>query len=180
MITTDLETARILLRPLSIADAETIFNNWAHDLDVARYMNWNLHQSVKDTVEWLTLEEINIAKETNYTWGFVLKENQGLFGSGGINYNEEFEMFELGYCIMKKYWNLGLTTEAVKAILDFAVQKIGVVTFLGRHAKENPASGKVLEKAGFIFQKEGKFSSFDGRRTFESKEYLFSVNSIIS
>lgn len=176
MNTPIIETARILLRLLKTADAETIYNNWASDPDVARYMNWNLHQSVRDTVEWLTIEEENVLKETNYTWGFVFKENNELIGSGGLNYNEEQKMFELGYNIMKKYWNLGLTTEASKVIIAFAVQNLGVDSFLGRHAKANPASGKVMEKLGFIYQKDGSYSSFDGQRSFECREYTLRIN----
>ncbi|MCL1872889.1 MAG: GNAT family N-acetyltransferase [Clostridiales bacterium] len=178
MLTPTIESTRILLRPLQVEDAETVYSNWASDPYVAKYMNWNLHQSVNDTIEWLSLEEKNIVLETNYTWGFVLKENNVLFGSGGITYNKEYEMFELGYCIMKKYWDLGLTTEAAQAIIDFGIQKLGITSYLGRHAIENPASGKVMSKLGFCYQKDGEFSSFDGTRTYKSREYLFSINPV--
>ncbi|MCL2149609.1 MAG: GNAT family N-acetyltransferase [Dehalococcoidia bacterium] len=177
MITPIIETARLLLRPLKVADATLIYNNWASDPEVAKYMNWSLHQSIDDTIEWLSAEEKDIAAETNYTWGFVLKENQELFGSGGIRYNAEYEMYELGYNIMKKYWNLGLTTEAAWAMIDFATQELGISSFLGRHATENPASGRIMEKLGFSFQREGQYTSFDGARLFNSREYLLSVKS---
>ena len=174
MITPIIETDRIILRPLKVADAEVVYNSWTSDPDVAKYMNWNLHRSVDDTIEWLSAEEKNVLTDTNYTWGFVLKENNNLFGSGGINYNQDYEMFELGYNIMKRYWNRGLTTEAAKAIIGFAVQKLGINFFLGRHAIENQPSGKVLEKLGFRFQRDAMCSSFDGKRTFKSREYLWS------
>ena len=89
MITPILETDRLLLRPLKKEDAETAFRNWTSDPDVARFMSWSLHQSVADTIAWLTIEEDNFYKDTNYTWGFVLKENMELLGSGGFHYNEE-------------------------------------------------------------------------------------------
>ena len=91
MLTPTIESTRILLRPLQVSDAETVYSNWASDPFVAKYMNWNLHQSVNDTIEWLSLEEKNIFLETNYTWGFVLMENSVLFGSGGITYNNEYD-----------------------------------------------------------------------------------------
>jgi ribosomal-protein-alanine N-acetyltransferase len=164
------------LRPLAITDAETIYNNWASDPDVTQFTSWNLHPSVSATIGWLTVEQKNISLETNYTWGFVLKETCELFGSGGINYNEKYQMYELGYCIMKKHWNSGLTTEASKTIIDFAAQKLGIVSLLGRHAAENIASGKIMEKLGFRYQKNGHISSVDGKRTFNSREYLLQIN----
>lgn len=176
MITPNLETNRIMLRPLSINDAAIIFKNWTSDPEVARFMNWNLHQNVEETKEWLTLEEENVKNDNNYTWGFVLKETGELFGSGGIHYYEQYGMFELGYNIMKKYWNQGYTTEASRRILDFAIEELGIKEFLARHAKGNPGSGKVMEKVGFAYQKDGSYSSFDGLRSFESREYILRIN----
>ena len=121
------------------------------------------------------MEQNNIESDTNYTWGFVLLENNELFGSGSINYNEKQKLFELGYNIMKKYWNRGLTTEASKAMIRFAAQKLEIRSFFSGHAKDNPASGRVLEKLGFIYQKDSEYSSFDGRRSFESKEYILQI-----
>ena len=176
MTTSVLKTERLILRPLSIADADTIFESWTSDPKVAKYMNWNLHQRVEDTKEWLRFEEENIGKSTNYTWGFVLKETGELFGSGGINYNSDYEMFELGYNIMQKYWNQGFTTEAAKKIIDFAIKELGIKRLFCRHAKDNIASGKVIEKLGFTYQNNGTYTSLDGKRTFLSKEYLLEIN----
>ena len=50
-------------------------------------MRWDLHEKVEETKEWLKMEEENILREDNYTWGFVLKETNELIGSGGIFFN---------------------------------------------------------------------------------------------
>jgi ribosomal-protein-alanine N-acetyltransferase len=175
MNTPILETKRILLRPLSAADAETIYKNWTSDPEVAEYMRWNLHRSVEETVEWLAAEEAAVDSETNYTWGFVLKENGELFGSGGIVYDELPEMFHLGYNIMKKYWSRGFVTEASKAIIDFASRELGLTSLYAAHAKGNPASGRVMEKLGFIYHNDCSYTSFDGQRTYESREYILNL-----
>jgi len=173
MTTPILETNRILLRPLNTSDAEAVFNNWAADIDATKYMRFNTHQSIADTVKWLSFEEANIASGDSYVWGFVHKETSALFGSGGLLYSKERGMFEPGYIIMEKYRNQGLVTEAAKAIIDFAVKELGQTKLFAIHAKENPASGKVMEKTGFVYQRDGKYSSFDGKRIFESREYIF-------
>ena len=48
MTTPIIESQRILLRPLSVEDAETIFRNWTSDEEVAKYMRWDLHETVEE------------------------------------------------------------------------------------------------------------------------------------
>jgi ribosomal-protein-alanine N-acetyltransferase len=175
MFTPTLETARLILRPLTVADAEAIFSTWASDPDVTRYMSYSTHSSVNVTVEWLTMEEQSASKDTHYNWGFVLKETGVLIGSGGIYYTESREAYDLGYNIAKPYWGRGLTTEASRGMLDFAVQTLNVREFTAHHAKDNLASGKVLEKLGFVYQKDGQYTKIDGTQTFESREYRLCV-----
>lgn len=175
MITPTLETKRLILRPLSVKDAEVIFEHWTHDERVAKYMNWNLHKTVEETREWLLMEEENCKNDINYTFAFVRKGTQELIGSGGINFNQDYGKFEVGYNIMFRYWNQGYTTEAIRTILDFAKNELGIHIFFARHAKANPASGKVMKKIGFQYQKDATYTSFDGTRSFESKEYLLEI-----
>lgn len=175
MKTPILETERIILRPLYVSDAECIYKNWASDPDVAKYMIWELHHNVEDTKEWLKMEERNQDSDVVYTWGFVLKDTGELFGSGGVGYKDEYGMFEIGYNIMKKYWNRGLTSEASKVIIDFTLIQLGEKQILGRHAKGNIYSGKIMEKLGFVYQKDGTYSRLSGNEVFESKEYLLQV-----
>lgn len=52
-----METERLILRPLAVSDAETVFTNWISDPDVAEFMRWELHKSVFETQEWLASEE---------------------------------------------------------------------------------------------------------------------------
>lgn len=168
-----LETDRLILRPLMLEDAEIVFKNWTSDPAVAKYMRWNLHNTVEDTKEWLALEEINIESERVYTWGFVLKENGTLIGSGGLVLKEKEDLYELGYNLMKKYWNQGIATEAAKGIVQFAINELNVNKLFACHAKENPASGEVMKKVGFTYTKDGSYTSFDGKRTFITSEYQF-------
>lgn len=170
-----LETARVILRPLKISDAAAAYNNWASDPDVARYMRWSTHRSMGETVVWLASEEAAMERGDQYGWGFVLKENMELFGCGGLVYSKELGMYEMGYNIMKKYWNMGLTSEAARAIVTFAAKDMRVPALFAIHAKENVASGKVLQKLGFIYQNDGEYSSFDGKETFPCREYLLTT-----
>jgi len=176
MITPMLETERLLLRPAAITDAEAIYKNWASDSDVVKYMRWNVHKSIDETIAWLTFTEANVSNESVYDWLYVIKETNEPIGSGGVFYNETRDMFEIGYCLMKRYWGVGLATEAATAMMTFTVNILNKKALFACHAKENPISGRVLEKLGFVYSSDGEYSSFDGERVFESCEYLYQNN----
>lgn len=175
MKTPVLETKRVILRPLSSEDAQDIYDRWTSDDRVSKYVRWCTHSSVEDTRGWLKMVEENVKSDTSYDWGFFLKDGDYIFGSGGIFYKEDEKCFEVGYNIMHKCWNQGYTTEIVKAILEFATKELGIKEFVAWHAVENPASGKVLEKCGFVYEKDGVATKFDGVTTLESKGYRLKV-----
>ena len=176
MITPTLEAERILLRPAKISDAEAIYNNWTSDPDVAKFMRWNVHGSVDETIAWLTSAKANVSDENSYDWIFILKETNEPIGSGGVFYSETYDMFEIGYGIMKRYWGMGLATEAATTMLIFAVDKLNQTKLVACPANENPASARVLEKLGFVYKSDGEYSSFDGTRTHKCREYFYEKN----
>lgn len=183
-VTNIIETDRLILRPLVYSDAEVAYYGWTGDPEVAEYVSWLPHHSLAETavwlkdVEWRQDGEANTALADNYIWGFVLKETGELFGSGGLIWEESWRLYQLGYNIMKKYWNRGYTTEAMRAILRYAALTLGIRQVLGGHAKENCASGRVLEKLGFVYQKDSIQPHIDGQRFFDSKDYLLDLSVI--
>jgi len=182
MINSTIETERLILRPLTLADAGTAYHGWTGEPEVAKYVSWLPHHSIDEAIEWLREIEWkyddtgNIISGDYYIWGFVLKETGELFGSGGLIWEEEWQLFQVGYNIMKTHWNHGYTTEAMKAILCFASANLGIKKVSGGHAKENTASAKVLEKLGFIYDRDDITPHVDGIRFFDSREYLLEID----
>ena len=170
MQTPIIETERMILRPITVADAADIFERWTSDERVSKYVKWCTHASVDDTIEWLKHEEESLMSDTSYQWGFTLKDSGYLFGSGGI-FSHDDGVFELGYNIMHKYWNQGYTTEAAKAMLDFAVKELKQKEFVAFHAVENPASGAVMRKCGFVYDGNEIHTKFDGVTSYDTKRY---------
>ena len=76
-----LETGRLLLRPLSINDAEMMFGNWACDPEVARYLRWQPHRSWAETAEYLNEAAGHYAEPEFYQWGIEEKVSGALIGS---------------------------------------------------------------------------------------------------
>ena len=181
MMTNIIETERLILRPLTLADADTAYHGWTGDPEVAKYVSWLPHHSIDDTIEWLKEIEWkqdnmgNILTNDNYIWGFVLKETGKLFGSGGLIWVNDWQLFQVGYNIMKSHWNRGYTTEAMAAILQFAALSLGIKKVAGGHAKENLASAKVLSKLGFEYDRDDITMHVDGSRAFHSREYFLTI-----
>ena len=175
MKTPMIETGRLLLRPLTVRDAKAIFEGWARDQEVARFMRWNPHKNIEETIEWLAGEEAAATGEDVFNWGFILKENQRLIGSGGLIYSQKYQMYEIGYNLARDCWGKGLATEAAKRIVEFAKDDLKIKQLFATHAIDNAASGKIIEKIGFTYQNEGTYSSFDESRVFQSKEYIMKL-----
>ena len=76
---------------------------------------------------------------------------------------------------MHEYWNQGYTTEAAKAILGFAVKKLKQREFIAWHAVDNPASGAVLRKCGFVYEHNEIHTKFDGMTSFDTKKYRLTI-----
>ena len=160
--TINLETERLILRKFKIEDANEAFNNWTSDADVAKYVTWSAHKSVEDTKAWLSEVEKVYKDNQNYEWGIVLKETNELIGYISAYKKEEFEnRYEIGYCISKKYWRKGITTESAKCVMEYLINQEGIKHFICRHAKLNGASGSVMQKAGFRYVNDGWFEKFD-------------------
>jgi len=162
-----IETERLILRPLTIEDAEDVFA-WRSDERVARFMLWSTHSDISETREWLSSLE---SLENEYGWGFIRRSDNKLIGSGGIRYRTDEERWSFGYNLRYDCWNMGYTTEAVRAMMDYVREKHGAKRFIAEHAADNPASGRVIEKCGLRYVRDGEYTSFDGKRTFKAIIY---------
>ena len=61
-------------------------------------------------------------------------------------------MVHIGYCISKKWWNKGITSEALKALIKYFFEEVGVNRVESRHDPSNPNSGKVMMKCGMKYE----------------------------
>lgn len=162
MNTPVLDTERLLLRPFQRTDAEAVFVGWESDPDVAKYMFWTSHNDIEKTKEWIAFECGQITKDDWYRFAIVQKETEDLIGTGFIYFEEEVNAWEIGYNLSKKYWGYGYATEAMMRIVEFAKEELGLTEIVGRYAKENPASGNVMKKLGFEYEKDIPYECNNG------------------
>ncbi len=147
-----LETDRLLLKKLSLNDAEDIYE-YAHEDEVTKYVIWNRHKSVGDSVEFINYAAEEFRNGTSIVWGLEVKNERKVIGTIDLrNFNNEHKCGEIGYCISKKYWNQGFTTEALKAVINFGFERLYLNRLEAHCELENIASWRVMEKAGMIYE----------------------------
>ncbi len=157
-----IETERLILRRFELSDAQAMFDNWASDDEVTKYLTWPTHADVSVTEGILGQWVPQYEKDDYYNWAIVLKEH-GSQPIGNINvahWSEDREAPEIGYCMGRRWWHQGIMTEALAAVLDFLFDRVGVEQITALHDTNNPHSGGVMRKCGMAFdgvrEKAGK------------------------
>jgi [ribosomal protein S5]-alanine N-acetyltransferase len=151
--TTIIETERLILRRFTINDVEGMFNNWASDNNICKYMRWAQHKNKEETMEIISSWIDSYSKKSFYQWAITLKGNDEPVGAIGLFVVNENDLCgDVGYCIGKKYWGQGIMTETLKVVLGFAFETIGFNRIETYHSINNPASGRVMQKSGMTFE----------------------------
>lgn len=151
--TTPITTDRLVLRRFTVEDADAMFHTWASDEEVTRYMRWDAHKTVDDTERVISAWVDNYAKADFYLWAVTLKEMGSLIGTLALFcVNSADSCYEVAYCIGKAHWNKGYVTEALKAVIDFGLEAVGINRIEAYHSINNPGSGKVMQKCGMRYE----------------------------
>ena len=145
-----METNRIFLRPWRESDAGALFK-YASDPEVGPRAGWPPHKSVEDS-----LEVIRTVFNNETTWAIELKASGEAIGAMGYlpcdgNNLQSLEGEPLvGYWVGKPYWNQGICTEALGLMIDHIRLTTDIKSLISSHFIDNPASGRVMEKCGFV------------------------------
>ncbi len=123
----DLETECLLLRKMHPDYAEAVFA-YDSDPEVTRYVLWETHLSVEDSERFLRLAMEGYARGDFGGWGVVLKDDGAFAGTCGVDvgYAPDHARAELGYVLSRKHWRKGLMPEAVRAVIRFGFERMGL------------------------------------------------------
>lgn len=149
-----LETDRLILRQFKIEDAHDMFENWASDPEVTKYLIWPHHENIdvskKVLADWIS----HYYENDYYQWAIILKENGDIpIGSiGVVHKNDKIKMVHIGYCIGKKWWQQGITSEALGLLIKYLFNEVHVNRIECRHDPKNSNSGKVMLKCGMKYE----------------------------
>lgn len=172
-----IETKRLLLRPFTMDDKNSIFNVMK-DKEMSKYTGDEQWQTIENAEGFinLALRLYDSDYETfRHFFAIVEKESEeliGVCGVGGIEYDRtENEVF---YHIGKAFWGKGYATEAAEAMLRYSFDQLGLSKIIGVAHPENIASNKVLERIGL--KRVGVISRLPAEHAFFNGEYLYLLN----
>ena len=164
-----LETQRLVLRKIEPDDLQDLFA-YASDPEVTRHLRWGPHRTLGETEAYL--DQVLRQYQTGLAgpWGMEYKDTGKLVGSIHLmGVSAQHRKGEIGFALSRAYWNKGLATEALKRVLAYSFETIGLNRLEGLCAVENHAARRVLEEVGMVredllreclFQK-GAFRDFE-------------------
>lgn len=151
--TKTIETERLILRQFKFTDAEDMYRNWASDDEVTKFLTWPTHKDVEVSRGVIDIWVKDYSDDKHYSWCIEIKSTGEAIGSiAVVDYKENIEAVEIGYCIGRKYWNQGITSEAFKALIQFFFEEVGANRIEARHDPRNINSGKVMLKCGMKYE----------------------------
>jgi RimJ/RimL family protein N-acetyltransferase len=145
---THIETARLILRKPVVADTPLIYEAYANDAEVTRYLTWRPHRTLADGEEPAAHRLAAWESGEYFCWVITRRKEDGGELIGMISIRPDAWRVDLGYVLGRKFWGRGYMTEAVRAVVDYALAEPEVFRVWAVCDVENEASARVLEKAG--------------------------------
>lgn len=150
----ELRAGRAKLRPFVVEDREPLADV-ANDRRVWRNLvdRFPHPYTLADADEWI-LRNLGMGEPTR---NFAIELDGVLVGAAGAEPldGEKCHVADVGYWLTPSVWNRGIATEALRAVTAYAFETLGIGRLQASVFAWNPASGRVLEKCGYVL--EGQF-----------------------
>ncbi len=152
--TQKIETNRLILRRARVEDAQAMYDNWASDPEVTKFMTWTPHASVEVTRSLLQSWVEDYRKSDWYQWMIVPKDSgdKPIGSIAVVGKDDRVGRFHVGYCIGRAWWHQGIMSEALQGVIDFLFDKVGANRVEARHDVNTPHSGGVMRKCGMQYE----------------------------
>ena len=148
-----LETDRLILRRFVIEDAGAMYHNWASEDAVTKFLTWPTHSDAEVTRAVLSSWIADYQKPDFYNWAIELKKTGEVIGNiSVVQVKEKIRCAELGYCMGTRWWGSGIMPEAGKAVVKYLFEEVGCNRIAAVHDKNNPKSGRVMQKIGMTYE----------------------------
>lgn len=147
------ETARLIMSVPQHNEAAEVFERYASDPAVTRYLGWPTHHAVADTEGFVSFSTSQWEREGMGPYLIRSRENGVLLGSTGLGLASSGQANDshramTGYVLARDAWGLGYATEALRAMVNVA-RGIGIVSLSALCHPDHQASAHVLEKCEF-------------------------------
>jgi ribosomal-protein-alanine N-acetyltransferase len=148
-----LETPRLQLVAPTTSDADAIFERYAADPDVTRYVGWPRHRSVADTRAFLEFSAVEWSRSPAGPYLVKLRDDGRLLGGTGLSCEGQRDAMT-GYVLARDAWGQGYATEALQAMTALS-RTLDIRRLYAVCHPEHRASWHVLEKCGFARARSG-------------------------
>lgn len=145
-----IDSKDIILRPFTKNDSAKVYENWASDPEVAKYLTWKAHKDINETNAIVSGWVENYSNKEFYLWALELRNSGEVVGSVTLSHVDNFrESAELGIALSQKVWRTGVGTRAAGFVISHAFNVLNFKRISANHQPDNHASEKLLTKLGF-------------------------------
>ena len=137
-------TARLCLRPIRTEDAAAIFDAYAQDAEVSRYLSWRPHVSLGETQDYVAAVT---GRRDQRVYVLTSREDGAVIGSFDLRHPAPGRL-SFGYVLARAQWGRGLMTEGLDKVAGWALTQPGIWRIGSCADIDNRASMRVMEKAG--------------------------------
>jgi RimJ/RimL family protein N-acetyltransferase len=163
-----LETERLILRRPDAADIEAIVTI-AGDWEIARRLARIPHPYGEEDARFF----LDRVVPNEWVWAVTLRGTGELVGMVGLTPGPSEDTAELGYYVDRWHWGLGIATEAARSVVNYGIQVLGLRRITSGYFLDNPLSGRVLSKLGFVQAGHGERPCLATGATVQSAEMYF-------
>jgi ribosomal-protein-alanine N-acetyltransferase len=174
IVPTILQSTRLILRPPLPEDAP-VLECFVSDRRVAEMTALIPHPYPKGgSLEWIHRTEQQWLDGVTASFVIALRDTGALVGSISF-FPDHTRDNEIGYWIGVPHWGKGYATEALERLLCYAFDELCVERVDTYHFAHNPASGRVMQKAGLKFISQTKLGASRGDERFDDVRYGLSA-----
>ena len=147
-----LKTDRLILRPIKRSDAQDLYA-YAQDPAVSRHVLWDAHKNVQESRQFIRAARRQYRRGLPGSFAITLKDSGRMIGTVGFMWiNLDYRSAEVGYSLSRAYWNRGIMTEALRAVIAFGFDTLRLNRIEAQHETDNPASGRVMAHVGMQYE----------------------------
>ena len=155
----EIESARLILRPLTAAAVDVLHRLWTHP-DVRRFL-WDDEVIPHEQTAAIVETSAGMFRDNGYgLWGVSLGDAE-LIGFAGYWFFRDPPELELLYGIGADHWHRGFATEVARALVRYGFEQLEFTEVRGSTDALNVASACVLEKAGLQFHRRAATDGLD-------------------
>ena len=140
----------LVLRRALVADATALFEAYAGDPEATRWLAIPTVPAVEHSQEFLV--QCQRDWDAGHAFVFAMTPADGGRPFGAIDLRVEDFQASYGYALARSHWGRGYASRALKALVDLALAQPGIWRAWAFCDAENPASARVMEKAGMSFE----------------------------